>query len=63
VSAKLKQQEIAAELATLRKQHVEVLAKATFGGFTSTEEVAYQERVKRTASLVLQLEALDETLE
>ena len=63
VSAKPKQQEIVAELAKLRKRHVEALAKSTFGGFTSTEEAAYQERVKRTASLVQQLGALDETSE
>ena len=63
VSAKPKQQEIVAELAKLRKQHVEALAKSTFGGFTSTEEAGYQEHVKRTASLVQQLEALDETSE
>lgn len=60
MSAKPKQVEIVAELAKLRKQHVEALAKATFGGFTSTEEAAYQERVKRMASLVQQLEGLDE---
>jgi hypothetical protein len=62
LSAKPKQQEIVAELVKLRKQHVEALAKATFGGFTLAEETAYQERVKRMASLVQQLEALGESV-
>jgi len=34
-ASKPKHQEISAELAKLRKQHYQALAKATFGGFTA----------------------------
>jgi hypothetical protein len=48
------------ELGKLRKQHYEAIAKATFGGFTPKEEAVHLERAQVIASLVQQLEALDE---
>ena len=47
------------ELFKLREQHGASLAKALSGGFSPEEEAAHEERVKRMASLVQQLEALD----
>jgi hypothetical protein len=47
------------ELFKLREQHAASLAKALAGGFSPEEEAAHEERVKRMASLVQQLEALD----
>ena len=52
--------ELKVELAKLRKQHYDAIAKATFGGFTPKEDAAYQERAQLIGSLVQQLEALDE---
>jgi hypothetical protein len=57
--AKTKREELNTELFKLREQHGASLAKALSGGFSSEEEVAHEERVKRMASLVQQLEALD----
>jgi hypothetical protein len=61
--AKTKREELNTELFKLREQHAASLAKAMFGGFTPDEEEVHEERVKRMASLVRQLEALDETSE
>jgi hypothetical protein len=47
------------ELFKLREQRAASLAKALSGGFSPEEEAAHEERVKRMASLVQQLEALD----
>ena len=57
--AKTERAALASELFKLREQHVASLAKALFGGFSPEEEAAHEERVKRMASLVQQLEALD----
>jgi hypothetical protein len=56
---KTKREELDTELFKLREQHAASLAKALSGGFSSEEEAAHEERVKRMASLVQQLEALD----
>jgi len=53
-------EELNAELAKLRKRHYEALVKFTFGGFTPDEEATHQESAQLIASLVQQLEALDE---
>ena len=60
--AKTKRAELSAELFKLRTQHVASLARALFGGFTE-EEAAHQERVRRMAVLVRELQALDGTSE
>jgi hypothetical protein len=57
--AKTKREELNTELFNLRERHAASLAKALSGGFSSEEEAAHEERVKRMASLVQQLEALD----
>jgi hypothetical protein len=57
--AKTKREELNTELFKLREQHAASLAKALSGGFSPEEEAAHEERVKRMASLVQQLEALD----
>ena len=53
--------ELISEVMRLRKQHYEALAKATFGGFTVDEEATHVERAKCIASLIDQLETLEDT--
>jgi hypothetical protein len=57
--AKTERVALESELFKLREQHGASLAKALSGGFSPEEEAAHEERVKRMASLVQQLEALD----
>jgi len=57
--AKTERAALESELFKLREQHGASLAKALSGGFSPEEEAAHEERVKRMASLVQQLEALD----
>jgi hypothetical protein len=61
--ARTKREELNTELFKLSEQPAASLAKALFGGFTPEEEGAHEERVKRMASLVRQLDDLDETSE
>jgi len=51
--------ELKVELAKLRKQHYDAIAKATFGGFTQQEEAAHEERITLMESLIRELEALN----
>ena len=53
--------EIISEVMRLRKQHYEALAKATVGAFSNDEESRHVERAERIASLVDQLETLEES--
>jgi hypothetical protein len=50
------------ELFKVREQHGASLAKALSGGFSPEEEAAHEERVRRMASLLHQLEALDDSM-
>ncbi len=57
--AKTERATLESELFKLREQHAASLAKALSSVFSPEEEAAHEERVKRMASLVQQLEALD----
>jgi hypothetical protein len=57
--AKTERAGLESELFKLREQHAASLAKALSGGFSPEEEAAHEKRVKRMASLVQHLEALD----
>ncbi len=57
--AKMERAALESGLFKLREQHAASLAKALSGGFSPEEEAAHEERVRRMASLVQQLEALD----
>jgi hypothetical protein len=60
--AKTERAALESELFKLREQHAASLAKALSGGFSPEEEAAHEERVRRMASLLHQLEALDDSM-
>jgi hypothetical protein len=60
--AKTERVALESELFKLREQHGASLAKGLSGAFSPEQEAAHAERVKRMASLIQQLEALDDAM-
>ena len=56
-----KRAKLVAEITELRKQQMESMIKATFGGWTRDQMAAHDERAERLRRLTRELEALDET--
>jgi hypothetical protein len=59
--AALSRAELLAEIVRLRKQQLEDIAKARFGGWTHRQEAEQRERSDRLALLVFELAALEGT--
>ena len=51
--------ELVTEIAKLRNQQMESIAKGTFGAWTAEEEAEHEDRGQRLGLLVMELETLD----